>query len=329
MDSDLQGLIAGIEKKTGLHISVNEETPGSSADPAPETEGDRTRFRVLRGGRTYVCSLDGTGREQKNYAFFLAKMLEGQLPPADLMADRETGFRRILSGGCSGEELRRFRMRHSLPDRPFYILIVLADGRGADFVSLLEQYGEDEADFAFGYEGDCVLVKFIGEDSEYRSPAEFAEFLAESFLEELGAEVTAGVGGTCRRLEDAASSYRQARAALDYAAASGESSGVFTYREFALNKIIEELPPSHRDGYMTVLLEGEGREILKDEDLLSTAEAFLNNNLNVSETSRSLYMHRNTLLYRLDKIEKMTGLNLRNFSDAVTFRVITILNRLI
>ena len=77
------------------------------------------------------------------------------------------------------------------------------------------------------------------------------------------------------------------------------------------------------------LLDGEARELLKDEDLASTAEEFLGNDLNVSETSRNLYMHRNTLMYRLDKLERMTGLNLRKFSDAVTFRVITILNRLV
>ena len=63
--------------------------------------------------------------------------------------------------------------------------------------------------------------------------------------------------------------------------------------------------------------------------MLGTAEEFLDNSLNVSETSRNLFMHRNTLMYRLDKIERMTGLNLRKFSDAVTFRIITILNRLV
>ena len=63
--------------------------------------------------------------------------------------------------------------------------------------------------------------------------------------------------------------------------------------------------------------------------MVNTAEEFLENSLNVSETSRKLYMHRNTLMYRLDKIERVTGLNLRKFSDAVTFRLITILNKLV
>ena len=73
----------------------------------------------------------------------------------------------------------------------------------------------------------------------------------------------------------------------------------------------------------------EIQEILEDEEMLNTAEAFLQNNLNVSETSRQMYMHRNTLLYRLDKIEKSTGLNVRQFADAVSFRVLTVMYKLL
>ena len=70
-------------------------------------------------------------------------------------------------------------------------------------------------------------------------------------------------------------------------------------------------------------------EIFDDEEMVNTAEEFLENSLNVSETLRKLYLHRNTLTYRLDKIEKATGLDIRKFSDAVTFRLITVLSKLV
>ena len=63
--------------------------------------------------------------------------------------------------------------------------------------------------------------------------------------------------------------------------------------------------------------------------MVVTAEEFLGNSLNISETSRKLYLHRNTLMYRLDKIERLTGLNVRKFSDAVTFRLIAILSKMV
>ena len=78
-----------------------------------------------------------------------------------------------------------------------------------------------------------------------------------------------------------------------------------------------------------MLMDTNAREIFDDEEMVNTAEEFLENSLNVSETSRKLYLHRNTLTYRLDKIEKATGLNIRKFSDAVTFRLITILSKLV
>lgn len=59
-------------------------------------------------------------------------------------------------------------------------------------------------------------------------------------------------------------------------------------------------------------------DVFKDEELKASIDAFFKNNLNISETSRNSFMHRNTLLYRLDKIHKLTGLNIRNFEDAVT-----------
>ena len=81
--------------------------------------------------------------------------------------------------------------------------------------------------------------------------------------------------------------------------------------------------------YLAEITDDSFKEVFDDEEMLATAEAFLQSSLNVSETSRQLYMHRNTLLYRLDKIEKATGLNIRSFSDAVSFRVLTVIHRLL
>ena len=80
--------------------------------------------------------------------------------------------------------------------------------------------------------------------------------------------------------------------------------------------------------YYNVLVDGDAKSIFSDADMLGTAEKFLENNLNVSETARKLYMHRNTLTYRLDKIERATGLDIRNFSDAITFRLCGLLYKI-
>ena len=109
----------------------------------------------------------------------------------------------------------------------------------------------------------------------------------------------------------------------------GSKGNVHTYREFILIKMLEDIPEGKLGDYLSVLLDKEAKELLRDEEMVNTAEEFLENSLNVSETSRNLFMHRNTLMYRLDKIERVMGLNLRKFSDAVTFRIITILFKLV
>ena len=104
---------------------------------------------------------------------------------------------------------------------------------------------------------------------------------------------------------------------------------VHSYREYLLVKMLEDVPKSRLKEYTEQFRVSRAEEVLEDREMSATAEAFLESSLNLSETARNLFMHRNTLTYRLDKIERITGLDIRKFSDAVTFRVITILYRLL
>ena len=103
----------------------------------------------------------------------------------------------------------------------------------------------------------------------------------------------------------------------------------FVSKRYVLFKILEDVPKYKLNDYVNLLVDKDAREIFEDKEMTETAEEFLSNNLNTSETSRKLFLHRNTLTYRLDKIEKATGLNIRKFSDAVTFRLLTILFKLV
>ena len=117
--------------------------------------------------------------------------------------------------------------------------------------------------------------------------------------------------------------------AIRYAETFSVRGKIHSYREFVLVKMVEELSSYKQEEYRSELMDSLAQEVFEDEELLATAEEFLLSDLNVSETSRNLYMHRNTLSYRLDKIEKSTGLNIRHFSDAVSFRVLSILYKLL
>ena len=332
MLSELKKFFCGIRENTGICVSVVEADAAQIAafeGVVQEEANDRTLFKAVYKTTPLLFAIEGTGPVQRNYAFLLADMIENSVGRAVNLPKGEY-LRRILAGECSAADVRRYAVRYSVPEIPCFALAINAEGRAADIVALLSQYADGESDCAVGFSPrEYGFIKFMGPDSEYQSATDFADFLARSLLEELGVRAEIGVGGTFARFDEIGESYRQACAALRMSGMFNTKGAVHSYREFLLVRMFEDLPESKLAEYMNVLLDEQGREFLKDEDMRGTAEEFLENSLNVSETSRNLYMHRNTLMYRLDKIERVLGLVLRKFGDAVTFRIITILNKLV
>jgi carbohydrate diacid regulator len=227
--------------------------------------------------------------------------------------------------------IHKYATKYSVRDSACFVIALRIEKYVQEALSVLEHYGGNSLDSALQINANtCVLVRFVDEDSEeYHSATDYAEFLVQTLKEELGLDVHAGVGPTVKELKDVALSYAGAENALRYAEVFNQRGFVHSYREFILVKMLEGIPESKMSEYLTELSEAHVKEIFEDDEMLDTAESFLQSSLNVSETARNLYMHRNTLLYRLDKIEKTTGLNIRSFSDAVSFRILTILHKLL
>lgn len=335
--SELERIVREISQTPGLAFRYYAENTHPTNLPVCDKQfegitddGQYTYFRFLYRNVGYVGVLEGVNEEQKNYARLLPSYIES-------FADREAELskteylKRILLGECSTMGVYKYGMKFSVKGAPCFVLVLRVPRLMTETLALLEQYGGNSLDTAVQMsEETCVLVKFVEElEDEYRSAVDYAEFLTQSLQEELGIEAFIGVGPTVRELKDVALSYAQAENALRYADVFEVQGNVHSYREFILIKMLEEIPESKLAQYFTEITDEHCMEVFEDEEMLSTAECFLQSSLNVSETSRTLYMHRNTLLYRLDKIEKATGLNIRQFSDAVSFRVLTVLYKLL
>ena len=328
----IEKIIEEIGKNLGLKITYKRDTDGSLS-PAPvrtDEKGEHTLFRFFYRNVPYVGSIEGAGETEKNYALLLPAYI-------DTFSDREElskaeFLKRILLDECPSSDIYKYIMKFSVREGvPCFVIALKLSLLSEDALSLVSQYGGNDMDTAIRMDKkNCVLVKFVGEeDSEYRSATDYADFLTQSLKEELGVEVTAGVGSAVKGFKDVATSYIQAAAALRYAGVFSTGGGVHSYKEYMLVKMLEDVPEAKLSEYLAEITDEASKEIFDDEEMVGTAEEFLQNSLNVSETSRKLYMHRNTLLYRLDKIEKATGLNIRQFSDAVSFRVLTILYKLL
>lgn len=326
-----------IAEKLGIKLFFYAENSRPSGVPVCDKpfegttdDGQYTYFRFLYKSVGHIGAIEGVGEESKNYALLLPAYLESFVERETELSKTEQ-LKRILLGESSSMGIYKYATKYSVKGLACVVIALRIGKHMKEAISVLEQYGGNSLDTALRMSDDtCVLVRFVsGEADEYRSSVDYAEFLVQSLSEELGIDAQAGVGPTVRELKDAALSYSQAENAIRYADVFDIKGSVHSYREFILIKMMEDIPESKLSEYFSELADEQVREVFDDEEMLNTAECFLQSSLNVSETSRNLYMHRNTLLYRLDKIEKATGLNIRSFSDAVSFRVLTILHRLL
>ncbi len=336
--NELERVAKLVSEKLGVEFSYYAENirpkTGAVCDRQFEgviDDGSYTFFRFLFKSVGYIGVLTGAGEAERNYATLLPAYIESFTEKETELSKTEH-LKRILKGESSSMGIYKYATKYSVRGAACFTIVLRIPKLMEETLALLEQYGGNSLDTVVQMNAQtCVLVRFIDgeEEDTYRGSVDYAEFLVQSIKEELGLDVSVGVGPTVRELKDVALSYAQAENTLRYADVFNFPGRVHSYRECILIKMIEDIPESKLVEYFLQITDDRFKEVFEDDDMLETAEAFLQSSLNVSETSRNLYMHRNTLLYRLDKIEKATGLNIRLFSDAVSFRVLTVLHTLL
>ena len=138
--------------------------------------------------------------------------------------------------------------------------------------------------------------------------------------ESLGIKVVIGIGTVVNHIRDLARAYKEAGVAIDVGKVFDTERYVINYENLGIGRLIYQLPTTLCEMFLQEVFKKNPIDAL-DQETLFTIYKFFENNLNVSETARKLFVHRNTLVYRLEKIKKLTGLDLREFDDAITFKV--------
>ena len=188
-------------------------------------------------------------------------------------------------------------------------------------------FPDKQKDFVFNInENDIVLVKEIkvGIDSKD------LEKLARSIVDTLGSEfytkVVIGIGTAVSGVKDLARSFKESQVSLEVGKVFDTDKSIVSYDNLGIARLIYQLPTTLCDMFLREVFKKGSIESL-DQETLFTIQKFFENNLNVSETSRKLFVHRNTLVYRLEKIRKLTGLDLREFDHAIIFKVALMVKR--
>lgn len=290
----------------------------------------RTLFRINFSGNSYIGVISGTGEEQTKYAYLMSELFDNY-SQRNISLEKEDFFKALLFGEIDEAKIKKHAHKYGLFDKKVCAILIDSSNSATDVCEVANYYSEEDVCFAVALdESECVLVKYCDEETgEYRSAVDFSNFLSQSIMEEKSIATDFFIGGTVEKLSKISLSYIQATDTKRMSKTLGYNRGIHSFKEFMLLHVLEELPEYKINEFHNLLTDYSNGDIFDDEEMVQTAEAFLENSLNISETARKLYLHRNTLMYRLDKIEKETGLNLRKFSDAVTFRLITLLKSLI
>lgn len=169
-------------------------------------------------------------------------------------------------------------------------------------------------------EKNIILVKEINDKEKIEDLEKTAEVIVDMLNTEAMTKVHVAFGTIVKELKEVSRSYKEAKMALDVGKIFYSDKKVIAYSNLGIGRLIYQLPmPLCKMFIKEIFCDKTPDEF--DEETLTTINKFFENNLNVSETSRQLYIHRNTLVYRLDKLQKSTGLDLRVFDDAITFKI--------
>lgn len=169
-------------------------------------------------------------------------------------------------------------------------------------------------------DSDIALVKEVRNNIETSDLEKLARSISDSLSTEFFAKPLVGIGTTVTDIKDLARSFKEAQIALEVGKVFDTEKAIVSYDNLGIARLIYQLPTTLCDMFLREVFKRDSIESL-DAETLFTIQRFFENNLNVSETSRKLFVHRNTLVYRLEKIKKITGLDLREFDDAIVFKV--------
>lgn len=183
----------------------------------------------------------------------------------------------------------------------------LFSGKTKDFITAVD-------------EKNIILVKELKQNESYEDMNKTAKVILDMLNTEAMTNAHVSYGTIVNEIKDVSRSYKEAKMALDVGKIFYGNRNVIAYSNLGIGRLIYQLPMPLCKMFIKEIFDGKSPDEF-DEETLTTINKFFENSLNVSETSRQLYIHRNTLVYRLDKLQKSTNLDLRVFEDAITFKI--------
>lgn len=215
---------------------------------------------------------------------------------------------------------RSKQLKIPMERRRAVFLVETSSGQNNNSMKVLSNIYVDKAYVTAVDESYIVAVVELAENENEKTLVNISRTMLDMLNAETMTHVRIGYGGIMNNLKELSKSYKEAKLALDVGKIFYPAMNIISYSSLGIGRLIYQLPLNLCEMFMKETFQEMPLEEL-DEETILTVIKFFENNLNVSETARQLYIHRNTLVYRIEKLEKMAGLDIRQFEDALTFRI--------
>ena len=284
-------------------------------------------FKALSGWSSqfdYAAFARGEDDQARTVCVLATVALNGAKAYYEEKHDKATFVKNIISDNILlGDIYVRAKELHFISEVPRAVFLIrqtqTTDVAAIDVVQSL--FTDKQHDFVLSIsETDVALIKQLSDGAETKELYKIAKQVEETLAEELGIKVVIGIGTIVGHIRELARAYKEAQVAIDVGKVFDTEKFIINYENLGIGRLIYQLPTTLCEMFLQEVFKKNPIDAL-DQETLFTINKFFENNLNVSETARKLFVHRNTLVYRLEKIKKLTGLDLREFDDAITFKV--------
>ena len=322
---DGSGTIVACSDSARINEQLKVDTAAvvSSADPVVI---DGVTFFAFDSSVHHEFSVfvEGNGDEISNYARILSASFGSIKQFYDEKYDRSNFVKNvILDNILPGDIYVKARELRFNSDATRVVLLIRITGRedATVFDVIQNLFPDCTKDFIINVsETDIALVKEVNSNVESKDLESLAHSIADALSSEFYTTAQVGIGTTVVGIKDLSRSFKEAQIALEVGKVFDTERDIISYDNLGIARLIYQLPTTLCDMFLKEVFKRGSIDSL-DQETLFTIQRFFENNLNVSETSRKLFVHRNTLVYRLEKIKKITGLDLREFDDAIVFKV--------
>ena len=327
--------VIGVIDENGIIISCSDLAKIGGTRQGVRDELSYTSETVMSGGYTYrpigngskaeyIVFVEGEDKQAERLASILSISLGSIKSLYDDKYDKASFIKNVILDNILPSDIYlKSKELHFSNDVMRIVMLIKFVGKNeiVPYQMVQNMFPDKNKDYVISVgENDIVLVKEIKPTFDMKSVEKIAKQIADTFGTEFYTKVSIGIGTAVDSIKDLARSYKEAQVAIEVGKVFDTEKNIVSYENLGIGRLIYQLPTTLCEMFLQEVFKNGSLDSL-DRETLMTIQCFFENNLNVSETSRKLFVHRNTLVYRLEKVRKLTGLDLREFEHAITFKV--------